>query len=122
MRDMVSENYDWRPTQFRDTFDRSVNRVIVVNGEDVGFISSWREPDALRIGNIIIAPQHQRPFSAKSLGNAGSVGHSLVQQTVRLDLVPRLALIPTAGSLVNQYARKLERPSQEHLCVSEGIK
>jgi ribosomal protein S18 acetylase RimI-like enzyme len=59
MREHVQRHYPWRPDQFRATFDPLVNHVIVADGEEVGLLSRWEEPEAIRIGNLLIEPARQ---------------------------------------------------------------
>jgi L-amino acid N-acyltransferase YncA len=59
MRAYVEAHYPWRPNQFRESFDPTVYHVIVVDDVDVGVVSRWYEPDAIRIGNLLVAPSHQ---------------------------------------------------------------
>lgn len=60
MREMVQQVYEWRPAQFRETFDSGVNFLIVVDDVGVGLISYLREHDAIRIGNLLVEPSRQR--------------------------------------------------------------
>jgi ribosomal protein S18 acetylase RimI-like enzyme len=59
MRELVNQLYEWRPEQFRTTFDPLINHIIVVDGADAGLLSYWNEPDALRVGNLLVEPALQ---------------------------------------------------------------
>jgi ribosomal protein S18 acetylase RimI-like enzyme len=59
MREHVERHHPWRPDQFRATFNPLVNHVIIADGEEVGLLSRWEEPDAIRIGNLLIEPARQ---------------------------------------------------------------
>jgi ribosomal protein S18 acetylase RimI-like enzyme len=60
MREHIERRYPFRPEQFRSTFDPAINHVIVVDGREVGLVSRWDEVDAIRVGNLLVEPEHQR--------------------------------------------------------------
>ena len=60
MRPYVELTHSWCKTEFRETFDPDFSSIIVLNGEDIGFMKVEPRSDCIYLEDLQVKPNYQR--------------------------------------------------------------